>query len=98
MMLTEEADEKTIAEQDERHRHPGMQELSHKVDRLCVSGFGLEQNPAIALLLQHRLGFLEWACSSSVASRLWVRSSISRIRQKIFLFVAHQQDMQHRWR
>lgn len=76
-----------------------MQELSHKVDRLCVSGFVLEQNQAIALLLQHRLGFLqrvgmlEFRCQQALGPLKHLANQV-----KIFLFVAHQQDMQHRWR
>ena len=36
-----------------------MEKLRHKMDCLGVSGFMLKQDQAVALLLQHRLGFLQ---------------------------------------
>ncbi len=36
-----------------------MEKLGHKVNRLGVARFMLKQDQAVALLLHHRLGFLQ---------------------------------------
>jgi hypothetical protein len=75
-----------------------VQELSHKVDRLRVSRFVLEQKQAVAFLLQPRLGFLQRVRMVELGRERAARPLKNLPNQvKIFLSVAHQQDMKWRW-
>jgi hypothetical protein len=76
-----------------------MQKLRYEVDRLCASGFVLEQNQTVALLLQHLLGFCKRVGMFKVGRERAAGSLKDFANQvEIFFFVAHQQDPQRCWR
>ena len=67
--------------------------------RFGVPGFVLEQNQVITLVLQHPLGFFQRVGMVEFSREQAARALQNLANQvEVFLFVAHQQDLQRNWR